>query len=153
LRRTRQRYANLGRPEWYLREKILVRRTGDRVLAAVDRQRRYASNNFFLVFPKQPCGLNLDGLCALLNSRFLTWYFRVIEPRQGRAFAELKIKHLTAFPLPKQALDAGSCEALNDLGRRRINDSRLDSPIDAVVHELFGVNEEVAEGRLCRPAQ
>ena len=91
--RTRQRYANLGRREWHERPKVLVRRTGDYILAAVDRQGRHASNNFFLVFPKR-LPLDLDGLCALLNSRFMTGYFRTIEPRRGRVFAELKIKHL-----------------------------------------------------------
>ena len=33
-KRTRRRYANLGRAEWYEQEKILVRRTGDYILAA-----------------------------------------------------------------------------------------------------------------------
>ena len=98
--RSKERYANLGGSEWYTQEKILVRRTGDHVLAAIDGEKRYTSNNFFIVFPKKSCSLNLCGLCALLNSRFMTWYFRTIEPRQGRVFAELKIKHLEVFPLP-----------------------------------------------------
>lgn len=114
--RTRQRYANLGRPEWHERDKLLVRRTGDHVLAAVDHTRRYASNNFFVVFPNQECGLCLDGLAALLNSRFMTWYFRTIEPRRGRVFAELKIKHLATFPHPSET---ACCKELNRLGRAR----------------------------------
>jgi TaqI-like C-terminal specificity domain len=104
----------------------------------VDREQRWASNNFFLVIPKQPCSLDLDGLCALLNSRFMTWYFRVIEPRQGRAFAELKIKHLSVFPLPGGA----TATRLNELGRQRCDDASLDSAIDETVRELFGVRED-----------
>jgi SAM-dependent methyltransferase len=133
--RTRERYANLGRPEWHAQAKLLVRRTGDRVLAAVDRTGTYASNNFFLVFPRQPCPLDLDGLCALLNSRFMTWYFRTVEPRQGRAFAELKIKHLRDFPLPRQLLEADGCRVLNELGAESV----MDEPLDAEVCRLFGV--------------
>ena len=114
--KSRERYANLGRPEWHDREKILVRRTGDHVLAAVDRCRRIASNNFFLVFPSHACSLNLAGLCALLNSNLMTWYFRTIEPRCGRVFAELKIKHLAAFPLPAASLQHRGCLALNSTG-------------------------------------
>lgn len=120
-RKTRDAYANVGRHEWHERAKVLVRRTGDHVLAAVDRKARYASNNFFLVFPKRPAALDFDGMCALLNSRFMSWYFRVIEPRQGRAFAELKIKHLVTFPLPIQALQANGCRKLNKLGLQRGN--------------------------------
>jgi len=136
-KKTKQRYANLGRSEWHERAKVLVRRTGDRVLAAVDRQGRYASNNFFLVFPSRECALDLDGLCALLNSPFMTWYFRTVEPRRGRVFAELKIKHLRDFPLP--TLEADGCRRLNDLGARRKTDASLEGRIDALVDRLFGI--------------
>ncbi len=118
-RKTKERYANAGNPDWYATEKLLVRRTGDYVLAAVDRERRYASNNFFIVFPKRRCELLLDGLAALLNSPFMTWYFRAIEPRQGRVFAELKIKHLVTFPLPGAVLQPVACRELNALGASR----------------------------------
>jgi len=140
-RKTPACYANLGRPEWYERDKLLVRRTGDRILAAVDRQRRFASNNFFLVFPRREMALDLDGLCALLNSRFMTGYFRTVEPRRGRAFAELKIKHLCRFPLP-QLEQAGSCQALNELGRQRCLGRERDAAIDALVQELFGLSAD-----------
>ena len=118
-KKTPRRYANVGRREWHLRPKVLVRRTGDYVLAAVDARGRFASNNFFLVFPKRPCPLDLDGLCALLNSRFMTWYFRTIEPRCGRVFAELKIKHLATFPLPQDVEHHPACRELNRLGAER----------------------------------
>jgi SAM-dependent methyltransferase len=135
-----ERYANAGRPAWHEQEKVLVRRTGDYILAAVDRCGRYASNNFFLVFPRRPGALTLDGLCALLNSAFMTWYFRAIEPRQSRAFAELKIKHLTAFPLP-----TADCQALNELGSERPGRPLLDAAIDREVLRLFGLPPEAIE--------
>src|SRR5262249_29018932 len=160
-RKAREAYANLGQPEWHEQPKVLVRRTGDHVLAAVDGKGRYASNNFFMVFPKKDCGLDLHGLCALLNSEFMTWYFKVIEPRQGRVFAELKIKHLATFPLPSQALLTNGCNKLNKLGRQRASSSqravgfapaagrdcsqkdgvfqRLDKAIKAEVLSLFGL--------------
>jgi len=156
--RSKERYANLGRPEWYEAEKLLVRRTGDYVLAAKDSEGRYASNNFFIVFPKQTCALNLDGLCALLNSGFMTWYFRTIEPRQGRVFAELKIKHLQAFPLPPKIVGRNGCERINRLGRNRtelaetldhvltLKDvgracEELDAEIDETVAEMFRLSD------------
>lgn len=166
-RRTRTRYAHIGRPEWFEGDKLLVRRTGDRVLAAIDRQRRYVSNNFFIVFPRFPCGLNLDGLCALLNSGFITWLFRAIEPRQGRAFAELKIKHLAAFPLPNQQRDGETCHVLNELGRQRAAlahrggntagrdvvdrpdraGAELDAQVERAVGQVFGVKALLEPGR------
>jgi hypothetical protein len=123
-RRNGKKYANIGRREWHERPKVLVRRTGDHVMAAVDEQGLYACNNFFLVFPSRECGLDLHGLCALLNSHFMTWYFRCIEPRQGRVFAELKIKHLSIFPLPNTVETLGACDELNILGHQRMVGAR-----------------------------
>ncbi len=161
-RKTKERYANAGKPEWYARDKLLVRRTGDHVLAAVDREQRYASNNFFIVFPKQECDLHMDGLCALLNSPFMTWYFRTVEPRQGRVFAELKIKHLVVFPLPAAIMEHLGCQTLNHLGEQRaelaiqlaaakaphdktVHQARIDATerrIDRLVYDLYGLTEE-----------
>ena len=71
--------------------KVLVRRTGDHVMAAVDEQGLYACNNFFLVFPSRECGLDLHGLCALLNSHFMTWYFRCIEGDKSLAASDSSV--------------------------------------------------------------
>jgi hypothetical protein len=123
-RRDGRTYAHVGRREWHERPKVLVRRTGDHVRAAADEEGHYASNNFFLVLPRRRCSLDLHGLCALLNSRFMTWYFRCIEPRQGRVFAELKIKHLSIFPLPGVIETPRACQELNGLGHQRMVETR-----------------------------
>jgi RecB family exonuclease len=119
VRRSPARYCNIGRPEWYAQDKLLVRRTGDYIMAAVDTERRYASNNAFVVVPAGDGGLSLDGFCALLNSPFMTWYFRTTHPRKGRVFAELKIKHLSRFPLPPADTHPSQLERLNALGAQR----------------------------------
>jgi hypothetical protein len=155
-RKSPVRYANAGRPSWYMQEKVLIRRTGDHILSAVDDEYRYASNNFFIVFPTKPCGLNLHGLCAILNSRFMTWYFRAIEPRQGRVFAEVKIKHINSFPLPKY-LSASNCERINELGRKRAHYTRagngsevearqVDLAIEEEIFRLFNLTEADLQG-------
>lgn len=148
------RYAHLGRREWFERSKVLVRRTGDYVLAAADLSGRYASNNFFVVLPSRPSPLGLPGLAALLNSRLTTSFFRAIEPRVGRVFAELKIKHLRRFPLPAAVLGGSAeaieaCRQLDALGQERarlasatepaVRDDHqlLDAQIDALVESLL----------------
>jgi hypothetical protein len=94
-------YFNLGNEELYSKRKILVRRTGDRIIAGLDSSGFYASNNFFICVPKS--GTSWRDTCyalAVLNSPFATWFFRAIQPRTGRLFAELKITHLTEVPVP-----------------------------------------------------
>jgi len=95
-------YYNLGDPGLYARIKILVRRTGDFVLAAPDLEGRFCSNNFFILVPnnaEMPV-YRLMYAAAALNSAIATLYFRTIQPRTGKLFAELKITHLEDIPIP-----------------------------------------------------
>jgi adenine-specific DNA-methyltransferase len=94
-------YANLGRSQWFLRPKILVRRTGDQVVAAFDERGLYCSNNLFVVLARAPmAAVEQQAYVALLNSALMTWYYRTVQPRAGRIFPELKIEQLRQFPVP-----------------------------------------------------
>ncbi len=94
-------YFNIGDENLHKSRKILVRRTGDRIIAALDTEGFYASNNFFLCVPKEGTTWDQAVFVAMyLNSRFATWYFRTIQPRTNRLFAELKITHLSEIPVP-----------------------------------------------------
>ena len=94
-------YASLGRRRWFTPAKILVRRTGDHLLAALDRSGLYASNNLFVALRREGCPVPLEFLEAYLNSSLATWCFRAIQPRAGRLFAELKLIHLNRLPVPR----------------------------------------------------
>ncbi|MBL4635698.1 MAG: N-6 DNA methylase [Kofleriaceae bacterium] len=100
-------YANLGRAQWHGPGKIVVRRTGDTVIAAFDDTGYFVSNNLFVLNHSRKLSVTIGGrrakaIVALLNSRFMTWYFRAIQPRKGRLFAELKLTHLRSFPIPAE---------------------------------------------------
>jgi tRNA1(Val) A37 N6-methylase TrmN6 len=124
-------YANLGRPEWHLRPKIVVRRTGDHLVAAWDGEGLYVSNNLFVVLPRaRVSAAEQRAVVALLNSSLLTWCFRAQVPRVGRLFAELKIQHLAALPLAP--LDRASVGRLDRLAGRRDHGA-----IDALVADLY----------------
>lgn len=97
-------YANLGHESYFTRPKLLIRRTGDRIVAAADYENFFASNNLFVAQPKPGVAIPLEFFEALLNSGLATWYFRAIQPRKGRLFSELKIVHLAALPVPRAAL-------------------------------------------------
>jgi len=136
-------YANLGRPEWHERPKIVVRRTGDRVVAAYDSVGYYCTNNMFVVLPRRPMGeLEMRAYVALLNSALTTWYFRTVQPRVGKLFAELKIQHLADFPVP--ASQRWTFGAVHRLAERR--------EVDATVFDMCDLDptqREVAV-RSCR---
>ncbi|HDY67568.1 MAG TPA: hypothetical protein ENH85_07245 [Candidatus Scalindua sp.] len=98
--REKGEYANLARKEYFIEPKLLIQRTGDRVIASYDSTGFYASNNFFTCqFKDKYRHYNLEYLLAFLNSPIATWYFRSIQPRTGRLYAELKIIHLKQLPI------------------------------------------------------
>ncbi len=112
-------YANLGRPEWFAAPKLLVRRTGDRVIAALDRRGLLASNNLFVARARPACPVPLEYLEGYLNSALATWSFRAIQPRAGRLFAELKLLHLRRLPVPPPSGDEDVEEVVRLVKRLR----------------------------------
>lgn len=146
-------YANLGRPEWHERPKIVVRRTGDQVIAALDADGVYVSNNMFVLLPLQPLTTaELRAYVGLLNSALTTWYYRTVQPRTGRLFAELKIYHVLDFPLPAAGAWRGGWERLAELsaeieGRARggHDAARLQAELDARVMAMFDLAPDERE--------
>ncbi|MCJ7457764.1 MAG: hypothetical protein MUP17_02085 [candidate division Zixibacteria bacterium] len=143
--RKKGEYANLARIEYFVNPKIFVRRTGDYVLAAVDRQGFFSSNNLFVCIPRED--VDLDYVAAILNSKLMTWYFRTIQPRAGRLFAELKLVHLNEFPitmttqavknrLSTLAAQASKCQ-IDQQGQSRVQ--RFIDEIDELVFELYEI--------------
>jgi hypothetical protein len=94
-------YANLGHERYFIEPKLLIRRTGDQIIAVVDKNAFFASNNFFIGQIRDNKSHPLEFFEALLNSRLATWYFGSIQPRKGRLFSEIKIVHLEVVPVPK----------------------------------------------------
>jgi hypothetical protein len=145
-------YANLGRPEWHSSEKIVVRRTGDRVMAAFDGEGLYVSNNMFVLLPKvahetAEYRATLQALVAMLNSRFMTWYFRAIQPRVGRLFAELKLVHLRDFPLPKNNTWNALRTPLAALTQRAESEgaASVADEVDSLVESAFEISPQERE--------
>lgn len=138
-------YANLGRAEWHRAGKLVVRRTGDRVVAARDVEGYYVSNNMFVLLPIDSDVLSdLTAYLGLLGSSLYTWFFRTEQPRVGRLFAELKIRQLKEFPLP----EAGRWRELRGLLSQyatEIEDAdssaRRDS-LDETVAEMFQLSPD-----------
>lgn len=136
-------YANLGRPEWHLSRKLVVRRTGDHLVAARDVHGYHVSNNAFVVLPRGPMADDeLRGFLGVLNSRFMTWYFRAVQPRVGRLFAELKINHLVDFPLPPRGVaDLGPLvDQLEQLAAEDADLAYAQSILDDAVDHAYGLS-------------
>ncbi|MGL4941619.1 MAG: TaqI-like C-terminal specificity domain-containing protein [Thermoguttaceae bacterium] len=158
-------YAGLGHPDYFETPKLVIRRTGDFVLACLDEDGYYFSNNVFVCLPNRD-DIDLRFYLGLLNSRLLTWYYQTVQPRVGKMFAEIKINLINDFPIP--ALDLSDKKsrahrdklvslvdqmlsaqekllaAISDTDRKTHTQriEILDQQIDAIVYELYGLTDE-----------
>jgi hypothetical protein len=80
-------------------QKIVVRQTGDSLIAALDSRQFVVMNNMFTIVPHSPRSPLLFALAAI-NSSVLNWYYQnCVNPEKGEALAEVKKGHLTQLPL------------------------------------------------------
>lgn len=79
--------------------KIVVRQTGDSLIAALDVRQFIVMNNLFTVVPKSINAPTFFALAAI-NSSVLNWFYQTcINPERGEALAEVKKGHLTQLPI------------------------------------------------------
>jgi hypothetical protein len=78
-------------------QKVLLRRTGDKLISCVDEDGYLVTKNLYLLIPKT--NLSAHFLCIILNSQLMNWE-RIRRMRDsGQAFAQLKGTDITSFPI------------------------------------------------------
>lgn len=70
-------------------EKIVIRQTADKIIAALDGYKYYNLNNVYNIAMKDKT-YDLKYLLGLLNSKLFIYHYRSIVPEEGRVFAEIK---------------------------------------------------------------
>ncbi|MCC8189045.1 MAG: hypothetical protein LIP77_00200 [Planctomycetes bacterium] len=84
--------------EYAVAEKVLLRRAGPPLAAAVDRSRLPAGTDVYSLVPRAGSGATAGYIACLLNSRLLDFYFNRMAPAgpDGR----LRLEALRAAPVP-----------------------------------------------------
>jgi len=150
-------------------EKIVIRQTGDSLIAALDRNQFIVRDNLYTIVPKQE-EITLPFILGLLNSRLLTWFYQsILNPEMGEALAQVKRGHLARLPIAPlkltetndktrhnrmvelvermlslhKQLTAAKTSHDKTLFQRQI--AAIDRQIDRLVYELYKLtNEEIA---------
>jgi len=151
-------------------EKLLVRQTGDRPIAALDVEQRLAMNNLHVLAPIETAApINIRFFLAVLNSRMMTWFYRCLNPEAGEALAEVKRGNVAVLPVPVLRLEDADDAAMHErlvvlvnqmlslqigLSSERNPDQRrhlqtiadaTDVQIDRAVYELYGLTQAEIE--------
>ncbi|HEJ2016902.1 TPA: N-6 DNA methylase, partial [Pseudomonas aeruginosa] len=125
-------------------EKIVIRQTGDSLIAALDDHQFIVMNNMFTIVPREASAPTRFALAAL-NSSVLNWYYQTcINPEKGEALAEIKKGHLTRLPLAipndSQLATISSLSDLITLSKQHgeaVTSVFLEDLIDACVMECY----------------
>lgn len=151
-------HSNTDESVYELKRKILVRKTGNTLIATLDDKQYYTDQSIYNIYQKKMSSYNDYVTTAILNSKLMNYYFNRKLITNADVFPYIKGVHLKAFPLPNRVnmleVEASVESAVkNILSIKRINPSAdtsaLESEIDHLVYQLYGLTEEeikVVEG-------
>ncbi len=177
-----QRYKNIWNKDYWIRYgpwlaaprdpaifdaslKIMVRQTGDSIIATLVEQGFFARNNLHILLPRQT-GHDLRYTLGIMNSRLMDFVYSLMNPEKNEALAEVKKQHVEQLPirsinfsnpidkaehnkmvsLVEQMLDLhkqlAATKTPDDTTRLQRQIDATDKQIDQMVYELYGLREE-----------
>ena len=144
--------------------KIVMRQTGDSLIATIDEDRYLCLNNMHVLVPEKSLP-KPTYILGLVNSRLMNWYYYTLNPEVGEALAEVKKTNVAALPIrsinisdksdkAKYAKMVSLVERMLDMHKRvakaKAPDDKTklqrqidatDREIDCFVYELYGLTE------------
>ncbi|WP_157731361.1 HsdM family class I SAM-dependent methyltransferase [Azotobacter chroococcum] len=95
-------------------KKIIGVITGDKIITAVDEDTLYPTDGLYLFCPANHA--MSDCLVAILNSRLLTYLYRLLSGEVGRVLAQVKPTVLANIPVPDLSIENEQLLRLGQLG-------------------------------------
>jgi hypothetical protein len=133
-------------------QKIMVRQTGDSIIASLVEGGFIGRDNLHIILPKEE-NYPLQYVLGILNSKLTDFAYTIMNPEKGEALAQVKKQHVEQLPIPL-ATDAQQAPIIECV--RKILASpdspdvpQLEAEIDRLVYELYDLTEEeiaVVEG-------
>ena len=90
----------LRSPELFENKKILVRKTGDSLIACLDDNKHYFDTLVHGIYLKDS-SYSLESLLSILNSKPATIFYRLLHDIKGKVFAKISLDNLSSFPIPE----------------------------------------------------
>ena len=129
------------------KEKILVRKTGNILIAYYDTEKYYTDQSIYNLYPKRGKTINLKVITGLLNSKLLEYYFNKKMITNPDVYPYIKGIHLKKLPLKLPKIKSeNEFEALvikiadkKKLGKDATNEIKR---LNEMVYQLYGLTEE-----------
>lgn len=130
-------------------EKILVRKTGNTLIASLDTEQFYTDQSLYNLYLKPNKCYSNKTLLAILNSRLLNYYYNKKLITNADVFPYIKGVHLKMFPLPlpnktiEQELSILVNQIINNK-KQNIDTSDIENLVNNIVYQLYGLtNTEI----------
>ncbi len=117
-------------------EKIMVRQTGDSIIATVVEKGFVGRNNLHIILPVKK-DFHLNWLLGIMNSRLTDFVYSVMNPEKKEALAEVKKKHIEQLPVPSARFDNPKDKSLHD-------------QMVSLVDQMLRLNRQLSESNLPR---
>lgn len=132
-----------------IKGKILLRKTGDNLIAAYDADGIFPEQSAYFIYDIEEDMIGSKYLLALINSKLMTWFYINHLVTNLDSTPQLKNYDLDALPIliPNEGQDSEICVQVNEIeesiGR---NDKRkfmrCRDQIDKIVYQLYGMTED-----------
>ena len=141
---TRQKKIDfaLRKLENFTQEKIIIRQTADKPIAALDIEGFITRHSTHLILKKDD-RVDLKCVLGVLNSKLMQFYYQHTIPEKGKTFAELKIVNLKELPIA--VVNNKDVVFLVDRMLSQETGDSIDivqSELDELVYDLYGLSEE-----------
>lgn len=123
--------------------KIVIRQTGDSLVAALDDKQFIVRDNLYTIVPNVD-SVNLRTILGLLNSKLINWFYQnVINHEQGEALAQVKKAHLIKLPIASH-YDPNINNLVDDimLSSDVVYRKKLMNKLDNIIYHLYGITYE-----------
>ncbi len=94
-------------------EKIMIRQTGDSLIATLIPSGFFARNNMHIILPKD-AAYDLRYLLGIINSTLMSVLYSLMNPERGETFAEVKKAHVEQLPICPRQFTEPACRKQRD---------------------------------------
>ena len=130
------------------KEKIIIRQTGDSIIATIIDAGIICRDNLNICIPKNDT-INLKFILGVLNSKLTDFYYTYINPEKGEALAQVKKTHVEMLRIPNATEEQQN--EISDLVEKALcrhkenvdaDISAITAEIDKLVYKLYDLTEE-----------
>lgn len=130
--------------EYYNKAKILMRRTGNSIIACADFNKMIALKNLYLIIPNDPNHLSL--VLIQLNSKLFDYIHKTLTSGENKAFAQFPAHYVEKLPCKiDEGLINEADQLLQNIQDNSISESRrkeIEKNIDQFIYKLYNVTKE-----------